>query len=124
MSKRSLVPLRLRIRAWLRRTELDRRLAEGTNPTTDSLRAVRARQLASPRYRRALSAGLRRLAEEACAPATGWPPPCPPVNRAAVRDARESLLTLARRLLECDQPCPRSVALASYLICDPHSPAY
>ena len=55
---------------------------------------------------------------------TGWPAPFPPVNRRAVREARDPLLTLSRRLVECEQPCPRAVALASFLICDPDSPAY
>jgi hypothetical protein len=115
---------RLRILAWLRRSGLDRRLAEGTNPTTDPLRAVRARQLDSPRYRRALSAGLRRLVEQGCASDPVWRAAVPPVNRYAVRDARDPLLTLSRRLVECRHPSPRAVALASYLVCDPRSPAY
>jgi hypothetical protein len=115
---------RLWMHAWLARTELDRRLAEGTNPTTDPLRAMRARQLGSRRYRRALSAGLRRLAAEGCATGPGRRIAVPPVNRDAVREAREPLLLLARKLLESEHPCPRAVALASYLVCDPQSPAY
>jgi hypothetical protein len=115
---------RLWMHAWLARTELDRRLAEGTNPTTDPLRAMRARQLGSRRYRRALSAGLRRLAAEGCATGPGRRIAVPPVNRDAVREAREPLLSLARKLLESEHPCPRAVALASYLVCDPQSPAY
>ena len=114
----------LRMHVWLQRTELDRRLAEGTNPTTDPLRAMRARQLGSRRCRRALSAGLRRLAAEGCATDPAWRFPFPPVNRAAVRDAREPLLALANRLVESERPCPRAVALASYLVCDPASPVY
>jgi hypothetical protein len=115
---------RLQVHAWLRRTELDRRLAEGTNPTTDPLRAMRARQLGSRRYRRALSAGLRRLVAEGCATGPTRPIAVPPVNRDAVREAREPLLTLARKLVESEHPCARAVALASYLVCDPESPAY
>ncbi len=115
---------RLRMRVWLRRTELDRRLAEGTNPATDPLRAARARQLCNPRHRRALAAGLRRLVADGCARASAWPPPGPPLNRRAVRDARDPLLALSGRLAECEHPCPRAVALASYLLCDPDSPAY
>jgi hypothetical protein len=114
----------LRMHALLRRAELDRRLAEGTNPTTDPLRAMRARQLGSRRYRRALSAGLCRLVAEGCATDPAWRVAVPPVNRDAVRDAREPLLSLARRLVECERPRPRAVALASFLVCDPASPAY
>ena len=112
------------MRVWLRRTELDRRLAEGTNPTTDSLRALRARQLTRRRYRRALARGLRGLVADACDPAPLRSAPGPPVNHHAVQDARDPLLTLSRRLLECENPCPRAVALASYLVCDPDSPTY
>jgi hypothetical protein len=114
---------RLRMQAWLRRAELDRRLAEGTNPTTDPLRAMRARQLGSRRYRRALSAGLRRLVADGCATGRAWQA-VPPVNREAVLEAREPLLSLARDLVEREHPCPRAIALASYLVCDPRSPAY
>jgi hypothetical protein len=114
----------LRLRAWLRGAELDRLLAEGTNPTTDALRAARARKLTSRRYRRSLAVGLRRLVAEACDPAPLQRSPGPPLNRHAVIDARDSLLTLSRRLAECENPCPRAVALASYLVCDPDSPAY
>jgi hypothetical protein len=112
------------MQVWLRRAELDRRLAEGTNPTTDRLRAVRARQLTSRRYRRALAVGLRRLVAEACDPAPLQRSPGPPLNRHAVVDARDPLLSLSRRLVECENPCPRAVALASYLVCDPDGPAY
>jgi hypothetical protein len=112
------------MQVWLRRAELDRRLAEGTNPTTEPLRSVRARQLTSRRYRRALAVGLRRLVAEACDPVELHRSPGPPLNRHAVVNARDPLLTLSRRLVECENPCPRAVALASYLVCDPDSPAY
>jgi hypothetical protein len=112
------------MRVWLRRPELDRRLAEGTNPATDPLRALRARQLTSRRYRRALARGLRSLVTDACKPAPLRPAPGPPLNRCAVLDARDPLLSLSRRLVECENPSPRAVALASYLVCDPDSPAY
>ena len=112
------------VHAWLRRRELDRRLAEGANPTTDPLRALRARQLTSQRYRRALAVGVRRLVAEAERPAPMRPPPGPPLNHHAVQDARDPLLSLSRRLAECENPCPRAVALTSYLVCDPDSPAY
>ena len=114
----------MRARAWLRRSELDRRLAEGANPTTDPLRALRASQLTSRRQRRALAGGLRRLVAEAGDPATVMVSAGPPIDRVGVLDAREPLLALARRLRECERPCPRAVALASYLICDFASPAY
>jgi hypothetical protein len=112
------------IQAWLRQRELDRQLAEGGNPTTDALRALRARQLAGRRHRRALAAGLRGLVAEARDPPPLRRPPVPPLNRQAVQAARGPLLRLASRLVESENACPRAVALASYLVCDPDSPAY
>ncbi len=94
----------------------------GANPTTDAHRALRARQLTTRRHRNALACGLRRLATEASEPPLL--PPGLPLNRKAVQDAHDSLLELASRLAETDDPCPRSAALASYLVCDPTSPAY
>jgi hypothetical protein len=116
-------PTSLRLRAWLRQTDLDRQLAEGANPTTDPLRDLRARQITSPRYRRGLAIGLRNLVADACKPPLPHRSPVP-LNRPAVLDAREPLLELARRLVESKEPCPRAVALASYLVCDPTSPAH
>jgi hypothetical protein len=117
-------PASLRLRAWLRQADLDRQLAEGANPTTDALRAHRARQLTAPRYRRGLAIGLRNLVADACKPPLPHGSPLPPLNRQAVQDAREPLLRLARRLVESKNPCPRAVALASYLVCDLTSPAH
>jgi hypothetical protein len=114
---------RLAVRVWLCRAELDRELAEGANPTTDAARELRARQLVSPRCRRQLAAGLRRMVKEASGPA-----PLPwavavPIDRRQVLEAGELLQLLALRLEAADEPCPRAVALASFLVSDPASPA-
>jgi hypothetical protein len=115
--------LSLAVRVWFARTELDRELAEGANPTTDPARELRARQLASPRFRRALAAGLRRLVNEAREPVQSpWIVALPP-NRRQIEEAGELLLELAVRLENTEEPCPRAVALASFLVCDPRSPA-
>lgn len=76
------------MRAWLRRAELDRQLAEGGNPTTDALRVLRARQLTRGWHRRGLATALRRLVAEACGPPLLYRPPVPPLNRRAVQDGR------------------------------------
>jgi hypothetical protein len=112
------------MQAWLRQRELDRQLAEGGNPTTNALCALRARQLTRRSHRRGLATGIRRLVAEACDPPLLRRPPVPPLNRQAVQAARGPLLRLASRLVESENPCPRAVALASYLVCDPDSPAY
>ena len=38
--------------------------------------------------------------------------------------AHDPLLTLASRIAESENPSPRAVALASYLVCNPDSPVY
>jgi hypothetical protein len=115
--------LRLAVRVWLCRAELDRELAEGANPTTDAARELRARQLVSPRRRRQLAAGLRHMVEEARGPARLPWTVAVPLNRRQVVEAGELLQLLALRLEAADEPCPRAVALASFLVSDPASPA-
>jgi hypothetical protein len=113
----------LAARVWWCRTELDRELAEGANPTKDAARGLRARQLSTSRCRRQLAVGLRRLVEQAREPAQlPWVVAVRP-NRRQVLEAGELLELLAVRLERADEPCPRAVALASFLICDPTSPA-
>lgn len=109
---------------WLRQADLDRQLAEGANPTTDALRGLRARQITTTRYRRGLASGLRHLVADADQPRVPRGSLAPPVNRSAVQAARDPLLRLAGRVVESKDPCPRAIALASYLVCDPGSPAY
>ena len=81
-----------RTRAWLRRAELDRRLAEGPTRRRTRCGAPRARQLTSRRYRRGLAGGLRRLVAEAGDQRRVGRPPGPPIDRLGVQDAREPLL--------------------------------
>jgi hypothetical protein len=56
---------RLRMHAWLRRTELDRRLAEGTNPATVALASYLVCDPASPAYWEPHGATLADLASTA-----------------------------------------------------------
>jgi hypothetical protein len=113
----------LAVRVWWSRTALDRELAAGANPTRDAARGLRARQLSSSRCRRQLAAGLRRLVDEAREPAQlPWLIAVRP-NRREVLEAGELLELLAARLEGADEACPRAVALTSFLISDPSSPA-
>jgi hypothetical protein len=107
---------------WFGRTDLDRELAEGANPNTDPLRGLRARQLSSRRCRRDLAAGLQGLVKQARQPTRSVWVVTAPLNCCQVEEASE-LLLLAGRLEEAEEPCPRAVALASFLLCDPVSPA-
>jgi hypothetical protein len=115
--------LLLALRVWLCRIGLDRDLAEGANPTTDAARGLRARQLSSRRCRRNVAAGLRSLVKRAREPVRSPWVVAVPLNRRQVLEASELLLMLAARLENAEEPCPRAVALASFLVSDPASPA-
>jgi hypothetical protein len=113
----------LAVKVWVRRPILDRELAEAASPDTDPSRALRARQLSSRRCRRHLADGLRLLVAEARRPPNPMWPPLVPLNRRQVVEARAPLLLLADRLVEGEEPSARAVALASFLVRDPYSPA-
>ena len=115
--------LSLAVRVWFCRVDLDRDLAIGANPTTDAARGLRARQLSSRRCRGHLAASLRWLVRQARQPAQSASLAAVPPNRWQVREAGVLLLLLARRLEDVEEPCPRAVALASFLVSDPLSPA-
>jgi hypothetical protein len=115
--------LSLAVRVWFGRAGLDRELAEGANPNTDAARWLRARQLSSHRCRRDLAGGLRWLVRQAHQPTRSVWVVVAPLNRGQVEEASELLLMLAARLEEIEEPCPRAVALASFLVHDPSSPA-
>lgn len=85
---------------------------------------MRARQLSGRRCRGRLAAGLGWLAAEARRPAPSPRVVAVPLNRREVEAASELLLLLAGRLHDAEEPCPRAVALASFLLCDPYSPAH
>jgi hypothetical protein len=114
----------LRLRVWLRRDSLDRRLAEGTPPTASPELTRRAAQLLSRRMRRRLAAWLERTLEEAQRPPRRISAALP-LDRDAIRIARPELLSLARDLSEVHEPvCVRGVARAYLLLTDGASPLY
>jgi hypothetical protein len=113
----------LAVKVWFRRPTLDRELAEAVRPDSDPARALRARQLSSWRCRRHLANGLRLLVAEARRPPNAMWPTLVPLNRQQVVEAGAPLLLLADRLVEDEEASPRAVALASFLVRDPYSPA-
>jgi hypothetical protein len=115
--------LSLALRVWWCRISLDRELASGANPTTDATRGLRARQLSNRRYRGHLAASLRWLVWQARQPTRSVSVAAVPPSRSHVQEADELLLMLAARLEDAEEPCPRAVALASFLVSDPMSPA-
>jgi hypothetical protein len=111
-----------RVRACLRRTELDRELAEGEDPWGSGARMVRAARLGSLRERRSVAAGLRALVElaERGRAASAYLD----LRHRIVLEERTALLALADRL---DEPEPVEISVLAQLhllLCDPTSPVY
>jgi hypothetical protein len=115
--------LGLRVRVWASSLQLDCRLAEGVRPTSSPELTLRARQLASARYRHQLSSALTAAVDTARRPRAPWTPK-PPTVATAVLQAAEPLQRLAHELRTLSDPPVRGVALVSFLVCDPTSPLY
>jgi hypothetical protein len=115
--------LHLRLRVWASSLALDCRLAEGARPTSSPELALRAQQLAAARSRRQLSSALSAAVDTATRPHRLWTAR-PPIATTGVRQAAESLERLAQDLRTISDPPVRSLALASFLMCDPTSPLY
>ena len=113
--------LALRIETYARRWSLDHRLALGERPDNELALALRARQLMSDKTRRALARSLRRSVRIAQEPPR-WG--AAPLDRRAVRDARQLLIELAVRLTDPAPVGTRGVALISDLLTDGASPLY
>jgi hypothetical protein len=110
----------MRLRAGWAREELDRRLAEGTDPGTDPLLQTRAERLVTPASRAMLAAGLERVVATADKPAAPVSSAVP-VRRGPVRGARHELMGLAGELRHMPDPRTRGVAMAERLLTEPSS---
>ena len=115
--------LGVRLRAGWARDELDRRLADGADPSDDPVLQARAQRLIVPAHRARLAAGLERVVAAADDPATTLSSAAP-VRREPVRGARHELMGLAGELRHMPEPRPRGVAMAERLLIDPSSPRY
>jgi hypothetical protein len=115
--------LRDRVRVRWARDELDRRLAEGADPSEDPLLARRAARLITPACRGALASGLEGVVASVDKPKNPLSAAVP-VRRRAVQGARRELMALAGDLRHLHAPRPRGVAMVERLITDPYSPLY
>lgn len=115
--------LALPCRVWLRRPSLNRRLAQGEDPTASRALALRAGQLASPRTRQRLAEAIERVIEEAKEGPRRLSAAAP-VSRQAVTTARPLLLTLAGELRTPGPVRAQGVALTRRLLTDGASPLY
>jgi hypothetical protein len=112
-----------RLKAFIGRVELDRRLAAGTDPAASPELARRAQVLSRWRVQHALADALERVVVDAIAP------PRPhgaaiPVQREEVLAAQRDLLRLAAALRAVPGPPVRATAAASLLVEDGSSPIF
>ena len=115
--------LRTRVRARLRRSALDRRLAAGDPAWASGELSRRAAELTSPGERRALADQLDGLVDEVTGPPS-LRGAAAPVARDAVRACRELLLELADDLRQAKLIRPQGTALLRRLLRDGGSPLY
>jgi hypothetical protein len=111
-------------RAWLRRRELDHRIALGADLASSPELTLRARQLVAPGFRARLATGLRRTITAAEHP---WPRGLTaqvPLQRGVILEERAELLGLARLLTEEPTVSARGVARVEELLIDGRSPLY
>jgi hypothetical protein len=129
---RRLFLLACRVRVAVDRDALDEALANGADPRTAPVLAVRAAQLESARHRRVLARALREVVREA----TTIRPPLRALTvlyaERQVRADAGAVLALAERL-DCPHPaCVSGVAIAQrlvtdvcasplYVVCEPHT---
>jgi hypothetical protein len=114
-------PLTTRVRARLRRLELDRALAGGADPSGSPLLAARAAQLVTPASRDRIALSLEQVACTADAPRGRVR--TPPL-RGAVRRNRDALQQAAATLRDGGLLYARGVAVLEALVIDGAGPAY
>lgn len=115
---------KLRLRVYLTRGTLDRRIASGQPYLSTSALALRAQQLAEPRTRRQVARTLRKIVEHADHRMAGSVFSSVVVEPVAVRNARHPILGLAERLESPAELNPAGVARAQMLITDGLSPLF
>lgn len=118
-------PMALRLKVFLTRGKLDRKLAAGSLcEATDEL-ALRVQQLTAPSMRRRIAGELRGVVDYVDNRESGAVISSVVIEPAAVRAGRESLLGLAERIEAIDSPVrARGVVFARALLTDGTSPLY
>jgi hypothetical protein len=107
----------------LRAPELDRELAEGTQPWRSAELELRAAQLTSEKTRTRFAQELESIVARAES-GIHERSACIPLSRSAVVAAREDLLELAAALRSAASCRPHAAAAVSFLLHDGCSPLY
>jgi|HubBroStandDraft_3_1064219.scaffolds.fasta_scaffold135822_2 hypothetical protein len=116
--------LRLRLRVYLTRGMLDRRIATGSACESSAALALRAAQLIDPRTRRQTARALYGIVEYVERVGSRPAFTAVVVDRRAVRSSRHAILGLAERLEGGAPAAPRGVALARMLLTDGIGPLF
>jgi hypothetical protein len=116
--------LALRLRVYLTRGALDRKIAAGRPYHGAPALELRARQLSQASSRQQIASSLRDTVDFAEQRASNRVPSAAVVESAAVRRAREPILGLAERLEGPAQLNPAGIARARVLITDGLSPLF
>jgi hypothetical protein len=112
-----------RILAGCRAARLDRELAEGARPESGAVLAARATQLASERYRRRLTASLRRVLASAGRPGDARPARVP-LSTGRISRSAPDLSALADSLAAPGPVAAQGVAIVTGLLGDGTGPLY
>jgi hypothetical protein len=117
-------PLLLRLRVYLTRGRLDRRIAAGLPCGSTPALALRARQLSHPSTLRQIADQLRGIVGYVDRLGSRRTVSAVVVERAAVRSGRHAILGLAERLEGTAPTSPKGIALAQVLLTDGLSPMF
>jgi hypothetical protein len=115
--------VRLALLAWWRASELDRQLATGASPATDTLLAVRACNITTRRSRGRIADGLLGALRSAGAKRPTFTAAVPP-HREEVRASRELLQVIADRVRAPAPVAASGMAMLHALLSEPDSPLY
>jgi hypothetical protein len=110
--------------ARLRAHQIDRELAEGTEPWRTPVYAARSLQLTSARNRRALAKSLDRLVRDTDTPRAGFANAAITPCREQVLRAVELIRPMAERLRSREPLNAQGVARLSLLLSDGEGPCY
>jgi hypothetical protein len=112
-----------RLAARIRRSQIDRELANGGSPDRSIVLGLRARALESVSMRRRLARQLRRILDDAWSGSARSCLPVP-VCRERVRGSSRDVACLAARLLSSDPVSPQGVAQTVLILTDAHGCLY
>ena len=116
--------LGLRLKVFMTRGLLDRRIAAGERNGSNAALSLRDRQLVDPRTRQRVARDLRHVVDYAERLESRPVVSAVVIDRVAVRHGREPILGLAEHLEGCAPVHARGVALAKALLTDGLSPLF